>query len=276
MKNILDMDSESTTIFDNSFLIDTHCHLDMVEYAGDLDKVLERAMACGVKKVITIGIDTASSMHAVELAQRYKQLSATIGVHPHDIDNLRDTDYRLLEEIYRNHPQHIVGFGEIGLDYYKGYSDPARQRHHLEKQLDLAHELKLPVIIHNRAADDDIYRILSRAKSFDYGGVMHCFSGDYQYARKIIDLGLHISIPGVVTFKNSLTLQEVAERIPISSMLLETDGPFLAPHPYRGKRNEPAYLVYSAKRIADLRKMDVNVIATQTSHNAQKLFSLLD
>lgn len=270
------MNNTLATNINDSFLIDTHCHLDMAAYAADLNDVLERALACGIKRVITIGIDTASSMQAVDLAQKYKQIAATIGIHPHDIDTLGDTDYHLLEKIFGNHAQHIVGFGEIGLDYYKGYSDPSKQRHHFEKQLDLAHELKLPVVIHNRAADDDIYRILRQAKSFDYGGVMHCFSGDYQYARKIIDLGLHISIPGVVTFKNSTTLQEVAQRIPLTSMLLETDGPFLAPHPHRGKRNEPAYLVYSATKIAELRQVDINIVATQTSLNAQKLFSLMD
>jgi len=263
----------STHDFSTSHIIDTHCHLDMDAFADDLDKVLDRAALANVKKIITIGIDLPSSIGAVHLAEKYPQVSATIGVHPHDVDNLKKSDYAALEKLRADHRQSIVGYGEIGLDYYKRYSDPLKQKKHFIGQLDLAHQLKLPPIIHNREADDDILEILGRAKPMDYGGIMHCFSGDLTFARKIIDLGMLISIPGVVTFKNSNTLQEVVRNIPLESMVIETDGPFLAPHPFRGKRNEPSYLVYTAQKIAELRQTDMHVIAGQTTANAEKLFS---
>lgn len=252
--------------------IDTHCHLDMEDFAEDLDEVLSRATQAGVGRIVTIGIDLESSEKAIALADRYPQLSATIGVHPHDVEGLQEHDYARLERLYVDHGRSIVAFGEIGLDYFKNYADPAEQRKHFARQLNTAHELKLPVIIHNRDADEDILNLLRQAKPLDFGGIMHCFSGDLPLARKIIDLGMLISIPGVVTFKNSSTLQEVARNIPLTAMVLETDGPFLAPHPYRGKRNEPSYVVHTAHKIAELRGIDVAVIAGQTTANAEKIF----
>jgi TatD DNase family protein len=268
-----DTDKRQTDL-NGSCLIDTHCHLDMAVYAADLDNVLERAFTQHLKRIITIGIDLQSSKNGIEIARKHKQVSATIGIHPHDVDTLRDEDYFALAKIYEDQTTHIVGYGEIGLDYYKRYSDPTKQRHHFRRQLDLAHELKLPVIIHNREAEDDILNILRQAKPLYQGGIMHCFSGDYSYARRILDLGMLISIPGIVTFKNSITLQEVVRKIPLTSMVLETDGPFLAPHPFRGKRNEPSYLMKTALKIAELRQIDISLVAKQTTANAEKLFSL--
>ncbi len=253
-------------------LVDTHCHLDMDAFAEDLAEVVERAVIAGVDRIVTIGIDLPSSKKAITLAERYPQLSATLGIHPHDVERLDDNDYASLEKLFVDHRRHIVGYGEIGLDYYKNYSDPEAQRKHFAHQLDLAHDLKLPVIIHNRDADDDILNILHHAKPLEYGGIMHCFSSGLDFALKIIDLGLLVSIPGVVTFKNSHILQEAVKNIPLSSMVLETDGPFLAPHPFRGKRNEPSYVVYTARKIAELRETDLPVVAGQTTANAEKLF----
>ncbi|MBU1566625.1 MAG: TatD family hydrolase [Proteobacteria bacterium] len=261
---------EST--LNGNLLIDTHCHLDMSVYASDLDQVLERAFSKHLKSIITIGIDLISSKSSIEIARKYKQVSATIGIHPHEVDSLQKEDYLGLEKIYKDHNKHIVGFGEIGLDYYKKHSDPAKQRLHFRRQLDMAHEFNLPVIIHNREADNDILKILGQAKSLDHGGIMHCFSSDYTYACKILDLGMLISIPGIVTFKNSIALQNVARDIPLISMVLETDGPFLAPQPFRGKRNEPSYLIHTAMKISELRQIDVNLVAKQTTANAEKLF----
>lgn len=244
----------------------------MAAYTDDLAAVIERASANQVQRIVTIGIDVASSQAAVSLARRFPQLSATIGVHPHDVDNTTDEDYTELEHLYRDHQKHIVGFGEIGLDYVKQYSKPARQRIHFSRQLDLAFSLKLPVIVHNREANSDTLKLLSEARPLDHGGIMHCFSGDYHFARKVLDLGMLISIPGIVTFKNATALHEVARKIPFESLVLETDGPFLAPHPYRGKRNEPSYLAYTAYRIAQLRNITINEVARQTTLNAENLF----
>lgn len=276
MANKAAIDKTWTSDLDRNVLIDTHCHLDMSDYIIDLDNVLVRAFSHHIKRIISIGIDLVSSKNAIELARKHPHIAATIGIHPHEVDLLSEDAYLDLEKIYLDHPTHIVGFGEIGLDYYKKYSDPAKQRHHFRKQLDMAREFKLPVIIHNRDANDDILKILRQAQPLDHGGVMHCFSGDYSYASKILDLGMLISIPGIVTFKNSIILQEVARKIPLTSMVLETDGPFLAPQPFRGKRNEPAYLIHTARKIAELRQIDVNLVATQTTTNAENLFSFTD
>ncbi|MDK9708442.1 MAG: TatD family hydrolase [Desulforhopalus sp.] len=274
MNNKTKNDSALPSTLDKNFLVDTHCHLHMAEYADDIDMVLERSSLQGVKKIVTVGVDLTSSEIAVSLANKYKEVFATIGVHPHDIEGLREEDYLALEKIYRDNSTVIVGFGEIGLDYFRNYSDPAQQRRHFRLQLDIAHTLKLPVVIHNRDADEDILTILHQTKPLDYGGIMHCFSGDYSYAKKILDLGLLISIPGIVTFKKSTTLQEVARHIPLTAIVLETDGPYLSPQPFRGKRNEPGYLVHTATKIAELRQIDFSVVAKQTTNNAEKLFSM--
>lgn len=255
-----------------SQLIDTHCHLDMAAYSDDLDRVLDQAKINHIEKIITIGIDLASSQNAVKLARNYPQISATIGIHPHDVDYLTPSDYTALSRLYLDHTSHIVGFGEIGLDYVKLHSDPANQRKHFKQQLELAHELQLPIIVHNREANEDTINILREAKPLDFGGIMHCFSGDIDFAQKVLDLGMLISIPGIVTFKNAKTLQEVARQIPLTSMVIETDGPFLAPAPFRGKRNEPLFLLYTAEKIAELREIDIEHLARQTTINAEKLF----
>jgi TatD DNase family protein len=270
--NLKTIENDLPQFSHSSLFIDTHCHLDMAAYSDDLEEVLDKAHANHVKKIVTIGIDLASSRQAVTIARSYPQVSATIGIHPHDVDNLKNSDYTELEKLYLDHSQYIVGFGEIGLDYVKQHSDPAKQRDHFRKQLDLAHTLKLPVVVHNRDANDDTLKILREASPLDYGGIMHCFSGDIAFAHKVLDLGMLISIPGIVTFKNANILQEVAREIPLTSMVLETDGPFLAPHPYRGKRNEPTYLLYTAKKIAELREIDIEQLSRQTTANAENLF----
>jgi len=256
--------------------IDTHCHLDMAAFDDDLTDVLARATAAQVTSIVTIGIDPDSSRRAIDLAQNYSPIFATIGIHPHDVQHSGEKECRLLENLYADYHDYVVGFGEIGLDYVKGYSEPALQRSHFRRQLDLADDLKLPVIIHNRQADDDTLALLRQAKPLVHGGIMHCFAGDLAFAEKILDLGLLISIPGIITFKNALTLQEVALRIPLSSMVLETDGPFLAPAPYRGRRNEPAYLQYTARKVAELRDLDLQTVAAVTTENARKLFKLTE
>jgi len=256
----------------SSQFIDTHCHLDMTAYNDDLEEVLARAFANHIEKIVTIGIDLASSKDAVNISRKYPQVSSTIGIHPHDVDNLHKSDYDELEKLYIDHRKHIVGYGEIGLDYVKMHSDPMKQREHFQRQLDLADALKLPIIVHNRNSDNDIIKILRKSKPLDYGGIMHCFSGDVNFAHQVLDLGMLISIPGIVTFKNATILQQVVKDIPLASMVLETDGPFLAPHPFRGKRNEPSYLIYTAQKIAEIKELDIDQVAMQTTNNAKHLF----
>ena len=254
------------------YLIDSHCHLDMEWYNEDLDETLARAKAQGVRAIISIGIDEKSSYAAVELAKKYPMIKATVGIHPHDVAHINDDTYDHLRQLVTENREHIVAFGEIGLDYAKEYSAKDVQLRAFKEQLALAKELELPVIIHDRDAHDDCLALLQAAAPFPHGGVMHCFSGDTLFAEEMLALGFFISIPGVVTFKNGKTLQDVAAQIPLESMLIETDGPFLAPVPWRGKRNEPAYTPYIAQKIAELRKISIEAVAKQTSINAQTLF----
>ncbi len=269
MKNI---ETHLPVLGNNVYLIDTHCHLDMTSYDKDLTEVLERAYKFKIKRIVSIGIDLPSSERAVLLARKHKQISATIGIHPHDVESTTDRDYELLEQLHAKYAKHIVGYGEIGLDYVKNYSPFDKQQHHFAHQLNFASELNLPVIIHNREADRDTIDILKKSKPLPRGGIMHCFSGDYNFARQVLDMGLLISIPGIVTFKNATTLHEVVKKIPLTSLVLETDGPFLAPHPHRGKRNEPSLILHTAEKIAEIRNIHIEEVARQTSLNSEALF----
>jgi TatD DNase family protein len=255
-------------------LVDTHCHLDMREFENDFDMVLNRAKNHGVDSVITIGIDLASSRKAIGLARKYPCIWASVGVHPHDVHSATDETYAAIEDLIETNHHLVVGYGEIGLDYLKKRSEPELQRRHFRRQLEMAKKHRLPAIIHDRDAHEDTIRILHETGPFPNGGVMHCFSGDMDFAGKIVDLGFHISIPGIVTFKNAHDLHEVAQKVPLTSLLVETDGPFLAPHPWRGKRNEPAYVLYTADYIAKLRDIPLVELAKATTANAKSLFRL--
>ncbi|MFH2123632.1 MAG: TatD family hydrolase [Pseudomonadota bacterium] len=259
---------------EDTFLIDSHCHLDMDAYQDDLSTLLEQAYQNHIRTIINVGIDEKSSRRAISLAAEHKMIKATIGIHPHDVAHILPQTLKTMADLAEKNSQHIVGYGEIGLDYVKNYTTPDIQRTHFRSQLSLAKELKLPVIIHDREAHEDTLRILMETAPYEYGGVMHCFSGNMTLAKQVMDLGFHISIPGVVTFKNATDLQEVARQTPLTSLLVETDGPFLSPVPRRGKRNEPMFLLYTAQMIADLRDISINEIARQTSANAMRLFRL--
>lgn len=255
-----------------SYLIDSHCHLDMNAYQEDLDSVLKRAVDNQVHGIVTIGTDLSSSLVAVNLARKHSMLRAAIGVHPHDAKDVKQDDLSKLAFLAEKHKDVVVGYGEIGLDYAKKYSEPEVQRTVFRQQLRLAKELNLPIIIHDRDAHQDCLKIIKEEGPFDHGGIMHCFSGNLDFASKVIDCNLLISIPGIVTYKNARDLREVASQIPMDKMLLETDGPFLAPVPYRGKRNEPVYTLFIAEAIAKMRSTSLETIADRTSANACRLF----
>jgi len=254
-------------------IIDTHCHLDMNDYADDLDAVIERARQKKVEKIITIGIDLESSKKAVSLARKYPGVKASVGIHPHDLPLPAEGTYADIVRLTEENREYIVGYGEIGLDYAKMHHPAEMQQLHFRIQLELAKTLDLPVIIHDRDAHEDVLRILEQCGPFPAGGVMHCFSGDYTMACKAIDLGYFLSVPGIVTYKNASSLREVVRKIPLTSLLLETDGPFLAPQPWRGKRNEPAYILATAAYIADLRNIPLEHLAQATTANAIALFN---
>lgn len=256
----------------DSRLIDSHCHLDMKAYHGDLEEIINSADKRGVNRIITIGIDLSSSYRAVELADQYPGVYATVGIHPHNAEDASDDVYRELKKLAAR-PK-VVGYGEIGLDYAKQYAPKNIQLREFVRQLDLAGELHLPVVIHDREAHEDTLMLLRERGPFPAGGVMHCFSGDVSFANQVLELGFYVSIPGIVTFKNAVELQQVVREIPMERMLLETDGPFLAPDPWRGKTNRPDYLLYTAGKVAELKNIPVDEVARQTMLNTEKLFSL--
>jgi len=255
-------------------LIDSHCHLDMDDYADDLGAVLVRAEAAGVAQIITVGTDLASSRQALALVEKYSMLKATVGIHPHDAGNAGETDWEGLLDLVARGNGAIVGWGEIGLDYVKNHSPRHIQRRQFARQLELAAQARLPVIIHDREAHDDVLAALSASPVRQRGGIMHCFSGDWPLAKRLLNLDLYISLSGVVTFKNAAALQEVAAKVPLDRLLVETDGPFLAPHPYRGKRNEPAWVVETARHIAGIRGIPLAKLAAATTANTRTLFTM--
>ncbi|MBU1406504.1 MAG: TatD family hydrolase [Proteobacteria bacterium] len=253
-------------------LIDTHCHLDMSAYAADYDAVLARASAAGVTRIITVGIDLESSRRAIALAEQHQGIYATVGVHPHNVAELGEESYTELRGLC-SHPR-VVAYGEIGLDYVKNYAPIALQKEHFARQVTLAKELQLPLVVHDREAHDDVMEILEAAGPFPAGGVMHCFSGDAVFARRVLALGFYISIPGVVTFAKAEMLHEAVREIPLASLVLETDGPFLAPVPKRGRRNEPQLMLFTAQKVAELKGVSLEEVARQTTINAVHLFGL--
>lgn len=253
-------------------LIDTHCHLDMEAYASDLDAVIAAAAHHGVTRIITIGIDVASSEKAVQLSLRHENVFATVGIHPHDALQATPEAYMLLRQLAEH--ACVVGYGEIGLDYVKNYAPREVQLRVFAEQLDLARALDLPVVIHDREAHADTLRLLRAGGPFVRQGVMHCFSGDVSLASEVLELGFLISIPGVATFANAQSLREVIKMVPLEHLLLETDGPFLAPVPYRGKRNEPKFMLYTAQMVAELKSIPLEEVARLTTANAIRLFNL--
>ena len=254
-------------------VVDSHCHLDMISSGEEISKIISRATARGVSQIITIGIDLESSKKAIEIAEQHETVYATIGIHPHNVQGLQDNSYDELEMLCANNK--VVAYGEIGLDFVKQYAPQNVQLEHYARQVVLAKKVGLPLVIHDREAHDEILHILKGEAPFAATGVMHCFSGNWQLARQVLDLGFLISIPGVVTFNNASALHEVARKIPLDKLILETDAPFLAPDPHRGKTNIPEYVLYTAQKIADLRGVNVEEVARTTTENAQKLFNIL-
>ncbi|MCB2170956.1 MAG: TatD family hydrolase [Deltaproteobacteria bacterium] len=253
-------------------LTDSHSHLDMGDFDQDREKVILGAMENGITRIITVGIDLKSSRKALDLAKKYPTVFATVGCHPHDADRCSGEILKRLADL--SSAREVVAWGEIGLDFYKGYSARENQVEIFEQQVAMARELHMPVIIHDREAHEQVLSVLKRGGKRERQGVIHCFSGDLDLARSFIDLGYYISIPGTVTYKKALMMKEVAASIPLERLLVETDAPFLAPVPQRGKRNEPAFVRHTVKEIARLRDTTFEEVAVQTTKNAVDLFGL--
>lgn len=253
-------------------LIDTHCHLNLSEYDEDRPDVIARARETGISHMVVIGIDCATSRAAIDLAVSHADISATAGHHPHEAEQLRDEDLDELKSL-AGHPE-VVGFGEIGLDFFRDRSPRDIQKKRFDDLIRIGLDLDLPLIIHDRDAHEDILEHLTTAGAGGHKGVIHCYSGDYQMARKFLDLGFYISIPGTVTFPKNHVLRDVVARLPLDTLLVETDAPFLAPVPKRGRRNEPAYVRHTAMEVAKIKGISLEEAAEATTRNARTLFGL--
>ena len=253
-------------------LIDTHAHLEMREFNDDQDEVIKRAREAGVEYILTIGTTLESSRDAVMLADKYDFIYAAIGIHPYEVKDILHPTY----DILRHFAQHkkVVAYGEIGLDYHYEHSPRTDQKRKFRDMLREARMLELPVIVHDRDAHEDTLQILSEEWSPELGGVLHCFSGDISMAKRMIEMGFSLSVAGPITFPKAEALREVVRQIPIEHLLIETDSPYLAPQPMRGKRNEPAFVRHAAEAIAKIKGLSFDDVARITSFNAMQLFGM--
>src|SRR2546426_5842175 len=231
-------------------LIDSHCHIDDARFDADREAMLQRARGAGLGDLVPIGCDVDTSRAAVALAHRHPFISATVGVHPHEVKHIQDGWYDDLRALAKS--KGVIAYGEIGLDYHYDHSPREVQRQRFREQVRLARELRLPLIIHTREAQEDTITILKEEKAGEIGGVFHCFSGDAWLAKDALDLGFYISFSGILTFQNATMLRDIAKTIPLDRLLIETDCPYLTPIPHRGRRNEPAYVSFVAQKLAEL------------------------
>jgi len=256
-------------------LIDSHAHLDFEDYQADLEDVVARARAAGVCRIVLIGLwrGPGTFGNALELATREPAyFSATIGVHAHDCARVPEEDWRAMEQLARD--PRVVGVGETGLDFHYDHSPREVQEASFRRSIAAAKAARKPVVIHVREADDACLRVLESEGVPEAGGVIHCFTGDWARARAYLDLGLHLSVAGVVTFKAAEDLRDAVRKAPRDRLLVETDCPFLAPVPHRGKRNEPAYVAKTAEKVAELWGLAVEEVGRITTENARRFFGL--
>jgi TatD DNase family protein len=250
-------------------LIDSHTHLGMRDFDEDRDQVVKRAKEAGIEIMLTVGTTIADCEKALSLTRRYEAVFAAVGIHPHDAKDIDNRTYDALRDLAGL--DKVVAYGEIGLDFFRNLSPRPLQIKRFGEQLELACEIGLPVIIHDREAHRETVEMLGTRKG-KMRGVIHCFSGDRNMAGKCLDMGFYISVPGNVTYDKAEELRKVVQYVPLASLLLETDAPYLAPLPHRGKRNEPAYVVKTAEKISELKGIPCAEVARATSENARALF----
>lgn len=252
--------------------IDTHVHLNVDQYEEDLQEVIDRALEAKVERMVVIGFDRKTIERTMQLIEQYDFVYGVIGWHPVDAIDCTQQDLEWIEQL-ASHPK-IVGIGETGLDYYWDKSPKDVQQELFRKQIQLAQKINLPIVIHNRDATGDVVQILREENAASVGGVMHCFSGSVETARECIAMNFMISLGGPVTFKNARLPKEVATEIALEHLMIETDAPYLAPHPHRGKRNEPAFVPLVAEEIARLKGLTIEEIAQATTANAKNFFGI--
>jgi TatD DNase family protein len=253
-------------------LVDSHAHLEMPEFKKDLEEVILRAKKSGVEYIFTVGTEKRDWKRALEISHSHPGVYAILGVHPHNAKEIDDRTYPVLRELCRD--ERVKAYGEIGLDFFRNHSPREVQIRGFREQIALARELHLPIVIHDRDAHEETLDILKSEKAEALGGIIHCFSGDYRMAKECLDMGFYISVPGTITFKNAGDFQEIVRKLPLESLLIETDAPFLAPIPFRGKRNEPGFVRHMAQKIAELKKISFEKVAEVTTANALRVFKV--
>ena len=253
-------------------LFDTHAHIDFKDFAKDRADMIKRAREAGLVYILNAAFDLASSQQGIQLSEKFDLVYAAVGIHPH-VAGCVPADYLSQMEKLASHVK-VAALGEMGLDYFRNRSPADAQKKVFREQLSLAKEMELPVIIHDRDAHGDVMDILRGDGPFPAGGVIHCYSGSWEMAKECISMGFYISIAGPVTFPKSTRLKDVAARVPVERLLIETDAPFLTPIPHRGKRNEPAYVRFTLMEIAALREMSANELAEKCTENGRRLFGI--
>lgn len=250
---------------------DTHAHLDDPRYKEDFEHVLENMEGAQISRVLNVGYDLASSERSFNLAHQHDFIYAAVGVHPHDAAEVTSETWERLVQMAKD--EKVIGWGEIGLDYYRDLSPRPVQKDVFIHQIKLADQAGLPIIIHNRDAHEDILKIVKEHRP-KHGGVFHCYSGSWEMAKILLDLGFYLSFAGPLTFKNARHTVEVASKVPLDRFMVETDSPYLTPEPHRGKRNEPTYVREIVAKIAEIRELDLETVAQQAFRNAETLFRL--
>lgn len=254
-------------------LIDSHAHLDDIKYQGIQEDIIKDCKKDNVGIIINPAVSLESSYSSIELANKYDIVYAAVGIHPHEASNITGENLSSIKDLANE--TKVVGIGEIGLDYYYEYAPRKEQIAVLERQLEIAKEVDLPVIIHSRDAHQDTYDILKKYKE-GLRGVLHSYSGSWEMAKRYIDLGFYISISGPITFKNARKLPEVVENVPLNRLMIETDSPYLTPVPFRGKVNHPKYVKYIAEKICEVRKCDINELLSSIEDNVKGLFNKIN
>ncbi len=252
--------------------IDTHAHIQDKSFADDFENMLERSLAAGVKKVIVPGSDFITSVKALEIAKRFERVFAALGVHPHDSKGVSEARLDEIEKMCLD-PK-VVAVGEIGLDFHYNFSEPAVQADVFIKQIKMAKRLGKPLVLHSRESQKELIDILDKEGASEVGGVVHCFSGSRQEAEILLEMGFYLGFTGVITFPKAQELRDVVSITPIDRILSETDSPYLAPIPYRGKRNEPSYVVMVVEKLAEIKGVPVNEMARHVEENTSRLFRI--
>ncbi len=256
-------------------MLDTHCHLNDAQFDNDIEVVVNSFLRAGGDKAICVAWDIESSKKAEQISNKYAQIYYSVGVHPDEVAGFNLNELENLIKAAQSKQSKLVAIGEIGLDYFHNKENKAEQKAAFIKQIELANKYHLPIIIHCREAYGDTLEVLKQFAPFEYGAVMHCYSGSLEYANELLRLGVKISFTGIVTYKNAVNVKEVAKNIPLDSFFLETDCPYLSPVPHRGERNEPAFVKHVAEHIANLRNMIVSDLIAATDSNAKKFFNLI-